>query len=669
MENNIENEDNLEVAKQLINAVRQQFEEENKELKKYRNEFYKANDFALSKFYPYNGPNFYLDRQALVFNIFIAPAGESVEYFKQEVTKVIPRLATVETPYMIDLYCEVLLHVMKMDIDLYVNKYAISNDGEDYVVAIEYLDKYIAEDAAFLVSDWFRAISANKQFDFAGEFLKMQAAFDKTLFGGPTIYSLVEAGVKLNIPVTYLFEENEFQWGYGKKQLRGRSTTFHTDGIKDTEFTMYKDMVADFLMLCGFPTPIGKNCYDEEEIVKEALKLGFPVVVKPVAGHKGQGVTTGIESEDEVRKAFNKITASAEAEGQKFVGALVQQQVYGTDHRLLAVGGKFVAALERVPAYVDGDGVNTIEKLIEIENDLVIRLDNARSPLCKIKTDDNLKEFLKPQNLSLSYVPKKNEKITLRRVANISAGGVSINVTPKIHPDNVQLVEDIAGYFNVKCLGRDVLSADISKSWRDGNFGIIEINAGPGVFMHLAPAYGGSINVPEKIMLTHFPKEGSGRIPIIASNQVSDNLADMINNKLHDIKKDIFFASLNENGVFFNGRYFFKNKEHDQNVKIILRNPKLDFALFSHSKDDIYDFGTLHQGADVVILDDASFSVEDTLKAQLLPGGLLIEIIGEEMKVFENNVEKESMKVSGDKDSMIMKALEGYLKDLIYKYE
>ncbi len=669
MENNIENEDNLEVAKQLINAVRQQFEEENKELKKYRNEFYKANDFSLTKFYAYNGPNFYLDRQSLVFNIFIAPAGESVEYFKQEVTKVIPKLATVETPYMIDLYCEVLLHVMKMDIDLYVNKYSIGNDGEDYVVAIEYLDKYIAEDAAFLVSDWFRAISANKQFDFAGEFLKMQAAFDKTLFGGPTIYSLVEAGVKLNIPVTYLFEENEFQWGYGKKQLRGRSTTFHTDGIKDTEFTMFKDMVADFLMLCGFPTPIGKNCYDEEEIVKEALKLGFPVVVKPVAGHKGQGVTTGIESEEEVRKAFNKITASAEAEGQKFVGALVQQQVYGTDHRLLAVGGKFVAALERVPAYVDGDGVNTIEKLIEVENDLEIRLDNARSPLCKIKTDDNLKEFLKLQNLSLTYVPKKDEKITLRRVANISAGGVSINVTPKIHPDNVQLVEDIAGYFNVKCLGIDVLSADISKSWRDGNFGIIEINAGPGVFMHLAPAYGGSINVPEKIMLTHFPKEDSGRIPIIASNQVSDNLAGMINNKLHDIKKDIYFASLNENGVFFNGRYFFKNKEHDQNVKIILRNPKLDFALFSHSKDDIYDFGTLHQGADVVILDDASFSVEDTLKAQLLPCGLLIEIIGEEMKVYENNVEKESMKVSDDKDNMIMKALEGYLKDLIYKYE
>jgi cyanophycin synthetase len=671
MENNTEKDDNLEVAKQLISAVRQQFEEENKELKKYRNEYFKANDFTLSKFFAYNGPNFYLDRQSLVFNIFIAPAGELVEYFKQEVCKVIPRLAEVETPYMIDLYCEVLLHVMKMDIDLYISKYRIGTDGEDYVVAIEYLDRYIAEDSAYLVSEWFRAIAANKEFDFAGKFLKLQAGFDKTLFGGPTLYSLYEAGLKMDIPVFYLFEENEFQWGYGKKQLRGRSTTFHTDGIKDTEFTMFKDMVGDFLMMCGFPTPTGKNCMDEEEVVKEALKLGFPVVVKPVAGHKGQGVTTGIESEEEVRKAFRVITASAAAESVVFAGALVQQQIYGTDHRLLSVGGKFVAALERVPAFVDGDGKNTIENLISVENDKLIRLDNARSPLCKIKTDDNLKDYLKLQNLSLQSVPKDGERITLRRVANISAGGVSINVTAKIHPENIQLVEDIAAYFNVKCLGIDVLSADISKSWKEGNFGIIEINAGPGVFMHLAPAYGGSIDVPEKIMLTHFPKTGSGRVPIIACNKISDKLSGMLNNRLHEIKNDIYFACLNHNGVFFNGRYFFNNKEHDQNVKIILRNPKLDFALFAHPKDDIYDFGILHRGADVVILDDAAFAEESTLKEQLLPGGLLIEIVGNEMTIIENNEEKEKMYFDSpdDRDDKIMWTLESCLHGLINKYE
>jgi cyanophycin synthetase len=672
MENKPENEkDKLEVAKQLINVVKQQFAEENLELKKYRDEYYRANDFAVSKLFAYTGPNFYLDKQALVFNIFIAPNGDSVDYVRQEVTKLLPSIAQKETPYVIDLFCEVLLHVMKMDIDLYLSKYAISTDGDDYVVAIEYFDQYVAEDAVYLVSDWFHAISANKKFDFNSEFIKLQAAFDKTLFGGPTIYSLIEAGLKMSIPVFYLFEENEFQWGYGKKQLRGRSTTFHTDGIKDTEFTMFKDMVGDFLMMCGFPTPVGKNCFDENEIVKEALKLGFPVVVKPVAGHKGQGVTTGIESEEEVRKAYNKIVKSALEEGVTFAGALVQQQIYGTDHRLLAVGGKFVAALERVPAFVDGDGSHNIEQLIAIENDKIIRLDNARSPLCKIKIDDNLNDFLKLQNMNLQHVPKEGARIVLRRVANISAGGVSINVTPKIHPDNIQLVEDIAGYFNVKCLGIDVLSQDISKSWHDGNFGIIEINAGPGVFMHLAPAYGGSINVPETIMKTHFPKEGSGRIPIIACNKISDNVSNWLNTRLLEIKGDIFYSYLNQHGVFINGRWFFKNEDHSQNVKMILRNPKVTFALFTHTKDDIYDFGTLHVGADIVLLDEAAHAEESTLKAQLLPGATLIEISENEIRVSENGEEKDKMHFDnpGDKDNKLMSILESRLHGLIGKYE
>jgi cyanophycin synthetase len=672
MENETNNNDNsLEAAKQLISAVKQQFEEENEKLRKYRDEFYKRNDFSVRKFFAYNGPNFYLDRQALVFNIFIAPAGETVEFFKVEIIKQIPTFEHIETPYVIDLFTKVLLHTLKMDIDLFINKYSIGNDGDDYVVAIEYLDKYVAEDAVYLVSEWFRAIQMGKKFDFNTKFLKLQDDFGKTLFGGPTIYSLVEAGLKTDIPVFHLFEENEFQWGYGKKQLRGRSTTFSTDGIKDTEFTMFKDMVGDFLMMCGFPTPVGKNCFTEEDVVKEALNLGFPVVVKPVAGHKGQGVTTGIESEEEVKKAYNKIVESAKAEGVTFEGALVQQQVYGTDHRLLSVSGKFVAALERVPAFVDGDGENTIEKLIAIENDKEIRLDNARSPLCKIKIDDNLIDFLKLQKLSLDYIPKKDEKIILRRVANISAGGVSINVTANIHPDNVQLVEDIAGYFNVKCLGIDVLAADISKSWKEGNFGIIEINAGPGVFMHLAPAYGGSIDVPAKIMESHFPKPGSARIPIIATNKISENLISRINSELHELKKDLFFAYLTDKGVHFNGRYFHKNEEHDQNVKIILRNPKTEFALFTHTKDDIYDFGILHIGADIVILDDADYAEEKVLKEQLLPGGTGIEVIGNEINVWKNDTISKTItfETPDDKEKHIMQILEDHLADLINKYE
>jgi len=332
--------------------------------------------------------------------------------------------------------------------------------------------------------------------------------------------------------VLYLPEENQFQWGYGKKQIRGRSTTLHVDGIKDTEFTMFKDMCKEFLLLRGFPTPVGRNCFTKEECVAEAEQLGFPVVVKPVAGHKGQGVVTNIETADGVRSAFDNIIHLSEQEGTAFEGAIAEQQVYGTDHRLLSVAGKFAAALERVPAYVDGDGGRSIEELIEIENDTVARLDNARSPLCKIKIDDDLEEYLALQDKSLQTVPADGERVCLRRVANISQGGVSINVTDKIHPDNVRMVENIAKFLNVTCLGIDVLAKDISRSWTEGDFGIIEINAGPGVFMHLAPAIGESIDVPGKIIRAHFPSPGSERIPIVAGNRLSPTLAADLYQKL-----------------------------------------------------------------------------------------------------------------------------------------
>ena len=627
------------------------------------------NDFDVRKFYIYNGPNYYLNRKALVFNIFLEPDGPEVGYYKDYVYKELSVLANRNPSTVIDLFASALIQVLKMDINLFLNEYSIGEDGEDYVVAVEFFDEKIAQESVILLCEWFRNINVRKEFDFRSKWFDLQAKFDKTLLGGPTLYSLVEAGLKRNIPVFFLLEENEFQWGYGKKQLRGRSTTLHTDSIKDTEFTMYKDMVGEFLAMCGFPTPVGKNCFSDDEAVSEAIKLGFPVVVKPVAGHKGQGVTTNIESEEAVRKAYNVIISSSEQNATPFEGIIVQQQIYGTDHRLLTVNGEFAAALQRVPAYIEGNGKDSIETLIKIDNQKEVRLDNARSPLCKIKIDDDMIDYLAIQGLSINSVPEKGKTIYLRRVANISAGGVSINVTDNIHPKNIEMVESIAKFFQVKCLGIDVLAEDISKPWNESNFGIIEINAGPGVFMHLAPAVGNSIDVPGLVMQSHFEKPENARIPIITGNNITKSQVDFIFDKLKIIKPDIGFASLTNEGIYFNGEYFFKNESHDQNVKIILRNPTTEFAVFSHNRHDIYDFGFFHEGADVVILDNANYA-EESIKNLLLEDGVLIEIIDHQIEVSINGEVLSSIAYfnEADKDNLILTALEPILKVLIFKY-
>lgn len=627
-------------------------------------------DFDVRKFTTYHGPNYYLDRRALVFNVYFDPAGQKAQAYHASIIDKFPELEGRLPDRIAELFATVLVQALKMNIDLFINRFAISQDGDEDVIAVEVLDDRVATDCVYFVSDWFKAMTEDQSFDFDLHFAELQEDFDRTLFGGPTIYSLIEAGLKRDIPVQYLEEENQFQWGYGRKQARGRSTTFHKDGIKDTEFTMYKDMVKDFLLMCGFPTPIGRNCFDEDEIVAEALKLGFPVVVKPLAGHKGQGVTTHIESEEAVRKAFQVVFRGAEELGIPFDGAIVEQQVYGTDHRLLAVNGKFAAALERVPACVDGNGSNTIADLIAEENDKVVRLDNARSPLCKIKIDDDLRDYLELQGLSLSSVPKDGERIFLRRVANISAGGVSINVTDKIHPKNIKLVDDIASFFNVTCLGIDVLADDVSKPWNESPFGIIEINAGPGVFMHLAPAMGGSIDVPGKIMQAHFPKPGDARIPIIAGNCMTEAFCDGLYAAYRALRPSGRFGALTDRGIAFDGEFFHCNPSHQQNVKIILRHPEVDFAVFHHDKDDIFDDGTWHQGADLVILRDPH-EAEEILERDLLPHGIGIRCQNGQITCTRDGqtLKTVALDENTDVDAALLELMGEYLAELVTKYD
>ncbi len=625
-------------------------------------------DFELSDLRSYQGPNLYLDRQAFTCRLFLAPNGPDVGHYRDEVLRLFPRLEARWPEKVVDLFCLVLLEVLKMDIDLACTRYRVEGDGDETLLAFDYLDADIAEEALWVARDWFRAMNDRRPFDMEGEFKRLQARFDKTLYGGPTLYSLIEAGLKRDIPVFYLPEENQFQWGYGRKAVRGRSTTFHVDGIKDTEFTTFKDMCKEFLLSCGFPTPRGATAFTAAEAEAAATELGFPVVVKPVAGHKGQGVVTGIDSLEGVRRAFANIVSSAAV--KRFDGAIVEQQIYGTDHRLLSVGGRFVAALERVPAYVDGDGAHTIAELVERENQTPARLDNARSPLCKIKLDDDLQDFLRLQGKTVQTVPAAGERVFLRRVANISAGGVSINVTDRIHPANVKMVEDIAKFFRVTCLGIDVLTEDISRPWTEGKLGIIEINAGPGVFMHLAPAIGESVDVPGAIIRTHFPRPGAERVPIIAGNRLRLGFCQLLRDKLEASRPGIEVGTLTSEGVYFNGQYFFNNPRHDQNVRIVLRNPRLGFAVFSHDRDALAEYGTMHQGADVVVLEDPE-PAEETLARDLLPGGYLVRVANGSVRTFRDGLEVGCVAVAdpAQRDSALLETVEPLLGELLAKYD
>ncbi len=630
---------------------------------------------VLKKIYFYSGPNYYLDRAAMVFNISFSPIlrGYDLGQLKETISARFPAIKTKEIDELPELFAETLLQVLKLDLDLHIYLYDVLVDNEEYSIAIEYLDDFVAEKALFFLADWFDAMLNPKvRFNFGGKFRKLQEDFDKGVFGGPTIYSLIEAGMKRKIPVNYLKIEGQFQWGYGKRSIRGKSTVLDVDGVKDTEFTQYKDACKDFLLVCGFPAPKGETCFTEEEVLDAVENVGFPLVIKPVAGHKGQGVTTGISDIEGAKRAFKIVVALGKEQEGGFQGAIVETHVEGNDHRLLAIGGKFSAALEREPAFVIGDGIHTIGQLIQIENDTnPNRSNHLRAPLARIVVDEDMTNYLGLQNLSLNTKAPDGEKVYLRRVANISAGGLSCNVTDVVHPDNIRLVEDIASFFRVTAFAIDVLTSDISKSWREGNFGIIEINAGPGIFMHLAPAIGQPVDVPGQLMEHFFPTPDHARIPIVVGNAITNEIAEAIRAKAIELFPKLrYFGSLITEGIFINGHFFTKHAEHDTNVAILLRHIGLDIALFNHHKEAIHDYGIYHSGADIAILDNPNYA-ERTLESELLPHGFVLEVYPDKIEVLDKEKSLAIFPITdpANKLEVMMQAITPCLKEIIARYE
>lgn len=634
-------------------------------------------NFTVYKFYAYSGPNYYINRQAMVFNLYIKPDCPDVYFFREQIIAKYPELEKDYPDSIAELFAKVLVMVFKLDMNLFIRQYAISQDEDEWVIAIEHIDDFFAENAIQFVSEWFfNMTEPNYAFNFNTGFARLQSIFNQTILGSPTLYALVEGSIKRKINIHYLPEENVLQWGYGKKQVRGLSTIFHCDSAKDIELANSREKISEWLDIFGFPNAKSIICQNEEEIVEEAALLGFPVVIKPIPDFRGEGVKTGITTEDKVRLAYRNIRNISLALNMPFAGAIVQQQINGCDYRILMVGGKFVACLKRIPAYVLGDGGSTILQLIEAENSKPIREDNIRSPLVKIRIDDDLLDILRFRGLGLDSIPALGEEVILSRVANISGGGISVNVTQEIHKANIQLAQDISKFYNITCLGIDLLAADISKPWSDGDFAVIGIKSGPGIFMHLSPAEGGSVDVPGTILEHFFTKKiGHDRIPIIAGNNLDDEFFSKLYKELKRIDSEIEMGSVQKSGVYFNDKFFRKADRHDLNCMVVLRKPKLDIAVFNHSNDNINDYGVWHQGIDVSIMEHPK-DAELLLSRDLLEDGYLIKITNHQgnettisLWINDKQLDKKIITNPSEKTKTIIEILKPYLIDIVFKYE
>ncbi|MGP1372617.1 MAG: ATP-binding protein [Almyronema sp.] len=552
----------------------------------------------------YGGPNPYLKTSALVFDFALTDRSEPLPLadYLGIISDRYPMLNDAQPTTHAQLFALAAIEVSQLDMGLHFRHWSVTSQPQCERIAVESLHEYTTHAVIYTVWDWLEAITAAQPFAIDERIESLQNSFRKSIYGGPTNYALIRTAYEKGIPTSYLWDERLIQYGYGEQQVRGFSTTFDQDSHLDSDFTTQKDECKAFLQTLGFPVPGGDVAYSLKEAIALADEIGYPVVVKPVDGHKGQGVTTDIRTPSELKAAYSE-AVGAIAENQT-ARVIVERSLSGRDFRLLCVNGRFVAALERQPASVLGDGESTLAALIERENRSPARRDTPTSPLGKIQPDDAMAAYLSQQKLTFESVPEAGQRVYLRKAANLSAGGLSIDATRIIHPENIVLAQDVAQHFRLTCLGIDVIAHDLAESWKAGEFGIIEMNAAPGIYMHLNPAVGDPVDVTSPILETFFTSGRASRIPIITFNHISKRELQEVIDHILLRRPNWRIGAVCQSGIFINRAEKRLHPRYNTNVQNLLRNPKVNLLIAEYPEAILEERGMFYYGSDLAILDN-----------------------------------------------------------------
>jgi cyanophycin synthetase len=416
---------------------------------------------------------------------------------------------------------------------------------------------------------------------------------------GPSTRSILDACERRGIPVQHLGNGSLYQLGYGRYARRIQAAMTDCTGSIGVDVAGDKQLTRKILSESGVPVPYGQVVTSEEEILESFRQFNRSVVVKPCQGNQGKGVSLNLNNESDVLAAFRL----AEIYDSKVI---IEEYVKGNNFRVLVVGGEVVAAAKRVPPMVIGDGVSTIKELVEKENGNPLRGEGHENFLTKIVLDSIVVMELYRQGFSLSSIPFKGEKILLRQSANLSTGSTAVDVTNSIHPDNIRLAVYATRIIGLDIAGVDMILDDISKSYQEQEGKIIEINAAPGLRMHVLPSRGKRRDVGEKIVKVLFP-QGNGRIPVISVTGTNGKTTTvrLLSNILQ--KQNLVVGMTSTEGIYINNRLLCKGDlSGPHSAQVVLRHPEVQVAVLETARGGILRAGLGYDYADVAIITNIS---------------------------------------------------------------
>ncbi|MEO3689884.1 cyanophycin synthetase [Roseateles paludis] len=379
-----------------------------------------------------------------------------------------------------------------------------------YQVVVEYSEEDVGklafEEAVKLVN----AALNGGSFD-DDEVLARLRELDEDVRLGPSTGSIVNAAAARGVPFRRLTQGSLVQFGWGAKQRRIWAAEVDATSAVSESIAQDKDLCKRLLQSAGVPVPIGRPVSSPDDAWAVAQEIGLPVVVKPQDGNQGKGVTVNVTTREGIDAAYK----AAEDIGP----VMVEKFLPGGDYRLLVVGDKLVAAARRDPPHVVGDGVLTVKELVDKVNSDPRRGDGHATSLTKIRFDDIAVARLTQQGLTPKSVPEKGQRVVLRNNANLSTGGTATDVTDDVHPEVAARAIAAAQIVGLHVCGVDVVAEGVLRPLEEQNGGIVEVNAAPGLRMHLSPSFGKGRNVGEAVVNHLFGtghKADDGRIPVVA---------------------------------------------------------------------------------------------------------------------------------------------------------
>ncbi|MEE8455901.1 MAG: cyanophycin synthetase, partial [Limibaculum sp.] len=363
------------------------------------------------------------------------------------------------------------------------------------------------------------------------------------------------------------------------------------------EIASDKEETNRILADLGLPLPKQRLVYSEEEAARMARRVGFPVVVKPLNGNHGRGITVGLADEAGVMAAYDVARDANKGGGQ---GVLIEAFIHGFDHRMLVVGDKLVAVSKRIPGRVIGDGVKTIAELVDEVNSDPRRGVGHEKVLTRIEIDRQARRMMEKAGYDETSVPPAGESVYLRSTANISTGGTAIDVTDIVHPDNREMAVRAVLAIGLDVGGVDFLCQDISRSYKETGAAICEVNAAPGFRMHVAPSEGTPRNVAEPVMDMLFPPGSPSRIPIasITGTNGKTTTARMVSHILKLSGMTVGMATTD--GVYIDGNLTVKGDlTGPAAAQMVLRDPTVDVAVLETARGGLLRRGMGYERCDV----------------------------------------------------------------------